>query len=86
LAWELTGSAKQSGFYGGDVKTTDKLADGDPTGRLGRKLTNLGLVDEYRLYLRPVVLGRGKPFFAGPRPLLRLVTSNRITEDLIRLT
>ena len=34
---------------------------------LARCLTDLGLIDEYRLYFRPVVLGRGKPFFAGPR-------------------
>jgi dihydrofolate reductase len=39
---------------------------------LARSLTDLGLIDEYRLYFRPVVLGRGKPFFAGPRPPLRL--------------
>ncbi len=49
-------------------------------------LTNLGLIDEYRLYIHPVVIGRGKPFFSGPRPPLRLVTSDRITEDVIRLT
>ena len=53
---------------------------------LARSLTDLGLVDEYRLYLHPVVLGRGKPFFAGPRPPLRLVASDRIAEDVIRLT
>ena len=53
---------------------------------LARSLTDLGLVDEYRLYVRPVVLGRGKPFFAGPRPPLRLVASDRIGEDAIRLT
>ena len=53
---------------------------------LAGSLTGLGLIDEYRLYLHPVVLGRGKPFFAGPRPPLRLVTSDRITEDVIRLT
>ena len=45
---------------------------------LARSLTDLGLVDEYRLYFRPVVLGRGKPFFAGPRPPLRLVASDLI--------
>jgi dihydrofolate reductase len=49
-------------------------------------LTNLGLIDEYRLYLHPVVLGSGKPFFTGPRPPLRLVASDRIGEDVIRLT
>ena len=37
---------------------------------LAGSLTNLGLIDEYRLYLHPVVLGRGKPFFSGPRPRL----------------
>ena len=49
-------------------------------------LTDLGLVDEYRLYLLPIVLGRGKPFFAGPRPPLRLAASDLIAEDVIRLT
>ena len=53
---------------------------------LARSLGDLGLIDEYRLYLRPVVLGRGKPFFAGPRSPLRLVASDRVGEDAIRLT
>ncbi|MGO9063761.1 MAG: dihydrofolate reductase family protein [Myxococcaceae bacterium] len=53
---------------------------------LARSLTDLGLIDEYRLYFRPLVLGHGKPFFAGSRPPLRLVASDRIGEDMIRLT
>ena len=53
---------------------------------LARSLTGLGLIDEYRLYFHPVVLGRGKPFFAGPRPPLRLVSTDRVGEDTIRLT
>jgi dihydrofolate reductase len=53
---------------------------------LARSLTELGLIDEYRLYLHPVVLGRGKQFFAGPRPPLRLATSDLIGEDVMRLT
>ena len=53
---------------------------------LARSLADLGLVDEYRLYFRPVVLGHGTPFFAGPRPPLRLVASDPIGEDMIRLT
>ena len=53
---------------------------------LVHSLTESGLIDEYRLYLRPVVLGSGKPFFAGPRPPLRLLASDRIADDLIRLT
>jgi dihydrofolate reductase len=53
---------------------------------VAQTLTDLGLIDEYRLYLHPVVLGRGKPFFAGPRPPLRLVATDRVGEDVIRLT
>jgi dihydrofolate reductase len=53
---------------------------------LARSLTDLGLIDEYRLYVHPVVLGRGKPFFAGARPPLHLVASDLIGEDVIRLT
>ncbi|HTN63832.1 MAG TPA: dihydrofolate reductase family protein [Devosia sp.] len=53
---------------------------------LAGSLTDLGLVDEYRLYIHPVVLGSGKPFFAGPRKRLRLIASDRIGEDVIRLT
>ena len=52
---------------------------------LAKSLTDLGLIDEYRIYLHPVVLGHGKPFFAGPRPPLRLKTHERIGEDVIRL-
>jgi dihydrofolate reductase len=53
---------------------------------LARSLTDLGLIDEYRLYIHPIVLGRGKPFFAGPRPPLHLVASDLVDEDVIRLT
>ena len=53
---------------------------------LAQSLTDLGLIDEYRIYLHPVVLGHGKPFFAGPRPPLRLVTSDRMGENVMRLT
>ena len=53
---------------------------------LAKSLTDLGLIDEYRLYFRPVVLGCGVPFFAGARPPLRLVTSDVVGEEAIRLT
>lgn len=53
---------------------------------LAHSLTELGLIDEYRIYLHPVVLGRGKPYFAGPRPPLRLMTSDRIGDDVLRLS
>jgi dihydrofolate reductase len=51
-----------------------------------KTLTALGLIDEYRIYLHPVVLGSGQPYFVGPRPPLRLKTTDRIAEDVLRLT
>jgi dihydrofolate reductase len=53
---------------------------------LARSLTDLGLIDEYRIYLHPVVIGKGTPFFAGPRPPLRLVRTERFENDVILLT
>jgi dihydrofolate reductase len=53
---------------------------------LAQSLTDLGLIDEYRIYLHPVVLGGGKPYFAGPRSPLRLIAHDRIGEDVFRLT
>ena len=35
---------------------------------LAAQCTQLGLIDEYWLYLMPVVLGGGKPAFAAPMP------------------
>jgi dihydrofolate reductase len=74
----------EAAIRGLKVQRAGEIAVGGP--ELARSLTDLGLIDEYRLYLRPVVLGRGKPFFAGPRPPLRLVASDLIGEDAIRLT
>lgn len=53
--------------------------------RLAYSLTELGLIDEYRIYLHPVVLGQGNPYFAGPRPPLRLMEHERI-DDVLKLT
>ena len=53
---------------------------------LAKTLSELGLIDEYRIYLHHVVLGHGTPYFAGPRPPLRLIAHDRIAEDVIRLT
>ena len=53
---------------------------------MAASLTDLGLIDEYRLYFRPFVLGRGKPYFAGARPPLRLVACDPVGEDAARLT
>jgi dihydrofolate reductase len=52
---------------------------------LARSLTELGLVDEYRIYLHPVVLGSGAPYFAGPRAPLRLLSVDRMSDDVVKL-
>ena len=53
---------------------------------LANSLSEFGLVDEFRIYLHPVVLGQGKPFFAGPRPPLRLMASEQMGDDVIKLS
>jgi dihydrofolate reductase len=46
-----------------------KKEPGKPVGvggaELASALTAAGLIDEYRLFVSPIVLGGGKPFFAG---------------------
>ncbi len=53
---------------------------------LASTLTGLGLIDEYRIYLHPIVLGHGKPYFVGTRPPLHLKAHDRICEDVLKLT
>jgi hypothetical protein len=45
---------------------------------LAQSLTDVGLIGGYRLIFPPVRVGRGTPFFAEPRPALRLVAGNLI--------
>ena len=66
------------------ARLSGEIAVGGPD--LAHSLADLGLIDEYRLYFHPVVLGHGKPFFAGPRPPLRLVASDQMGENVLRLT
>ncbi len=53
---------------------------------LANSLSELGLIDEYRIYLHPVALGQGTPYFAGPRQPLRLKAHDLIGDDVVRLT
>ena len=95
--WVVSRTLKSVGpnatLVGGDLEAAmrelkasfdGEIAVGGPD--LARSLTDLGLIDEYRLYVCPVVLGGGKPFFAAPRPPLRLVASDLIVENVVRLT
>jgi dihydrofolate reductase len=70
-------AAKLKAERAGDIDVAGaNLADG---------LSAAGLIDEYRLYFRPYVLGEGKPFFAGSRPSLRLLKADAVGEDAVQL-
>ena len=95
--WVVSGSLTSVGpnatLVQGDLETAIRALKAERVGEidvggpdLARSLGELGLIDEYRIYLHPIVLGGGKPFFTGPRPRLRLVDSDRVDEDVIRLT
>ena len=95
--WVVSRSLKSVGpnatLVGDDVETVIRRLKDELPGEisvsgpdLARSLTEFGLIDEYRLYFHPVVLGRGQPFFAGPRPPLHLVANDLIGENVIRLT
>ncbi|MEN0652150.1 MULTISPECIES: dihydrofolate reductase family protein [Hyphobacterium] len=53
---------------------------------LAGSLSRLGLIDEYRIYLHPVVAGEGKRYFDNTRPTLRLTSHEEIAEGVVRLT
>jgi dihydrofolate reductase len=80
----LVGDDLKAAMRGLKAQLEGEIDVGGP--ELAQTLTDLGLIDEYRIYLHPVVVGHGKPFFAGPRPPLRFVASDRIDEDVVRLT
>jgi dihydrofolate reductase len=95
--WVVSHSLKSVGpnatLVDGDVDAfVRKLktdVDGDITVAgpdLASSLSKLGLIDEYRLYFRPAVLGSGKPYFTGAAPPpLRLVGVDRVGDDAVRL-
>jgi len=64
--------------YPGDI-----LVAGSAT--LVHSLTELGLVDEYRLMVHPVVLGTGKRLFASAGPDLELAETRKGGPDVLLL-
>ncbi|MFF8710827.1 dihydrofolate reductase family protein [Streptomyces sp. NPDC015184] len=54
---------------------------------LGAAFMRLGLVDEYRVYVHPVLIGRGKPLFpeSAARTGLRLVESRAFGNGVVLL-
>jgi dihydrofolate reductase len=61
------------------------VAFGGP--RFAATLMRLGLVDDYQLFVHPVVLGDGTPLFAGitDRHQLRLVTSRTYDDTVVAI-
>jgi dihydrofolate reductase len=57
------------------------------SGELVRGLSRLGLVDEYQVFVHPIVLGRGKRLFDAEQVLrLRLVDSRAFSGGVAQLT
>jgi dihydrofolate reductase len=94
--WVVSRSLKTVGanatLVSADLETFARRLKADVDGeidvagsQLAASLSALGLIDEYRLYLRPFVLGGGKPYFAAARPPLRLVKTDLVGEDAARL-
>jgi dihydrofolate reductase len=80
----LVGDEFEMVIRGLKTRLAGEIEVGGP--ELAQSLTSLRLIDEYRIYLHPVVIGAGKPYFAAPRPPLRLIASDRMDGDVIRLT
>ncbi len=91
--WVVSNTLKSAGpnatLLNGDLEASIKALKAEHEGvidvagpELAGGLGELGLIDEYQLYLRPVVLGSGKPFFHGPRPPLRLEASEQIGDTM----
>jgi dihydrofolate reductase len=95
--WVVSSTLKSVGpnatLIGGDLEASMRRIKAEHDGEievagptLAKSLGDLGLIDLYRIYLHPVVIGRGKTFFAGPRPPLRLLAHDEIVGGVIRLT
>lgn len=94
--WVVSRSLKEVGanatLLGEDFEAAIRGLRDDLDGRidvggpkLAASLAKLGLIDEYQIYLRPFVLGKGSPYFTEAQPPLRLVASDRVGEDAVRL-
>lgn len=94
--WVVSGSLKPVGpnatLVDGDLEGVIRELKAERDGeievagpRLANSLADLGLIDEFRIYLHPFVLGHGKPYFTRPRPPLRLMANDQMDENVIRL-
>ncbi len=78
---------------GGDVETVANQLKSQMDGEisvsganLAAQLARAGLIDEYRLYVQPVVLGGGKPYFQpGLSRALQLIGTQNLTQGVTLL-
>ncbi|MEO5993217.1 MAG: dihydrofolate reductase family protein [Arthrobacter sp.] len=74
----------------GDVRRLREHSDGDLAlggAELAAAFRRLGLIDEYRIYVHPVLLGRGKPLFQAADDItaLRLLESRTFGSGVVLL-
>jgi len=87
----LTAVGPNATLISTDVETEIRRLKADLTGELsitGPVLAGslMPLIDEYQIYLHPVMAGPGTPFFTSPPPPLHLAATERIGESVVRLT
>lgn len=95
--WVVSRTLKAVGpnatLLGSDLKAEVERLKADHDGEIevagpevAASLSALGLIDEYRLYLMPVVLGSGKPFLREPLAAeLTLAGTERLPQDVALL-
>lgn len=95
--WVMSRSLKSVGpnasLVEGELKAAIRKLKADHDGEIevagpevAACLADLDLIDEYRIYLHPVVLGSGTPYFGRSPPPLRLTSCDRICGDVVRLS
>jgi len=89
----LTSVGPNATLLQGNIETAIRELKSQQTGvievagpDLAGSLASSGLIDEYQIYIHPVVTGGSKRFFTGQRPPLHLVSHEVITDDVIQLT
>ncbi len=89
LEWQ--NSTLISGDLKEEITKLKEMGGGDlqvvGSSKLGHSLAELGLVDEYLLFIHPVVIGEGKRVFAdpGPRMGLRLLDQKATPKGVLIL-
>lgn len=93
ISTTLTEVGPNARLVGGDVEAAARAIKAETNGDISvsgaetaASLARLGLIDEYQLFVNPVVLGGGKPFFAADLSLnLKPLGAERLAQDIVLL-